>query len=79
LESREQDTADKRLSDGPEGAWCKDLAVVGQILKRLLAQVPTLFAPQQDPLECERLCQAFAPAKTQFQRLEQALAEVLEP
>ncbi|MEA3275646.1 MAG: ParB N-terminal domain-containing protein [Pseudomonadota bacterium] len=76
LDSREQSAEDKRLGDGPEGAWCKDLAVVRQILKRLLRQVPTLFAAQQDPLERERLRQAFAPTKSQFQRLEQALTEV---
>ncbi len=79
LESREQENTDKRLADGPEGAWCKDLAVVTQILKRLHRQVSTLFAPQQDPVECARLGQAFVPTKTEFQRLEQALAEALEP
>ena len=75
VQSREQETADKHLVAGPEGAWCQDLRVVAQILKRLIGQVPTLFAAKQDPSECERLRQAFAPTKTQFQRLEQALAE----
>ena len=79
LENREEELADQRLADGPEGAWCKDLAVVTQILKRLHRQVPTLFAPPQDPVECARLRQAFVPTKTEFQRLEQALAEALEP
>jgi hypothetical protein len=76
VQSREQETADKRLAAGPEGAWCKDLTVVGAILKRLIGQVPTLFTAAQDALERERLQQAFAPMKTQFQRLEQVLAEV---
>jgi ParB/RepB/Spo0J family partition protein len=79
LDNREQQVADKRLAAGPEGAWCKDLAAVGAIAKRLLPCVPTLFAPQQDRLECERLRQAFAAAKTPFQRLEQALVEVADP
>ena len=79
LESREQEAADKRLADGPEGAWCQDLAVVTQILKRLHHQVPTLFAPEQDPVECARLHQVFVPTKRQFQHLEQALAARLEP
>ncbi len=79
LESREQAAAGKRLAAGPEGAWCKDLAVVTQILKRLCRQVPTLFAPQQDPMECARLHEAFVPTKTAFQRLEQALAQRGEP
>ncbi len=79
LESREQGAAEKRLADGPEGAWCKDLAVITQLLKRVLRQVPTLFAPEQDPVECARLRQAFAPTRREFQRLEQALAEVPEP
>lgn len=76
VQRREQESADKRLAEGPEGAWCKDLTVVGAILKRLIGQAPTLLAAAQDALERERLEQAFAPAKTQFQRLEQALAEV---
>ena len=76
LDSREQQVADKRLADGPEGVWRKDLAVIREIATRLLAQVPTLFAAQQDPLECKRLRQSFAAAKTPFERLEQALVEV---
>jgi hypothetical protein len=76
VQSREQETADKRLAAGPEGAWSKDLAVISAILKRLIGQIPTLFTATQDALERERLQQAFAPTKTQFQRLEQALAEV---
>jgi ParB family chromosome partitioning protein len=74
LDSREQQRADQRLAAGAEGAWCEDLKVVAQILKRLIRQIPTLFA--QDTVERERLAQAFTPAKTQFERLEQALAEV---
>ncbi len=78
LDSREQQVADTRLADGPEGAWRNDLAVIREIAKRLLPCVPTLFAPQQDRLECERLHQAFAAAKTPFQHLEQALLEVAD-
>ena len=76
LEARQEDTQTKRLAEGPEGAWCKDLAVVGQILKRLLGQVPTLFAAEQVPEERKRLQQAFVPMKRRFQHLEQALEEV---
>lgn len=75
LDSRDQATADKRLAAGPEGVWYKDLRVVSAILERLLGQVPTLFAPIQEVAERERLLKAFAAAKTQLQRLEQALAE----
>ena len=78
LDSREQQVADKRLADGPEGVWRQDLAVIREIATRLLAQVPALFAAQQDPLECKRLRQSFAAAKTPFQRLEQALVEVAD-
>ena len=76
VHSREEEAADKRLAAGPEGAWYHDLRVVSAILARLAGQVPTLFAPTQDAAERERLAQAFAPTKTQFQRLEQALAAV---
>ena len=75
VESRAQESADKRLAAGPEGDWCKDLTVVAAILKRLTRQVPTLFAATQDALERERLQHAFTPTKTQFQRLEWALAQ----
>jgi len=78
VHSREEDAADKRLAAGPEGAWYHDLRVVGAILARLTRQVPTLFAPTQDGAERERLAQAFAPARAQFERLKQALAEVPE-
>jgi ParB family chromosome partitioning protein len=78
LASREQDIADKRLAEGPEGAWCKDLAVVTQILKRLRRQVPTLFAPPQDPVACARLHEAFVATRRAFQHLEQALAQGAE-
>jgi ParB/RepB/Spo0J family partition protein len=76
VHSRAEEAADKRLAGGPEGAWYQDLRVVGAILSRLTRQVPTLFAPTQDSAERERLAQAFAPAKTQFERLEQALSQV---
>jgi ParB-like chromosome segregation protein Spo0J len=76
VHSRAEEAADKRLAAGPEGAWYHDLRVVSAILARLAGQVPTLFAPTQDAAERERLAQAFAPARTQFERLEQALSEV---
>ena len=76
VERRAEQSADRRLAAGPEGAWCQDLAVVARILKRLLGQVPTLFAPQQDADERERLRQAFVQTKAPFQRLEQALVEL---
>ena len=75
LETREETTQAKRLAEGPEGAWCRDLTVVGQILKRLLGQVPSLFAVEQIVAEKQRLWQAFVQMKAQFARLEQALEE----
>ena len=76
LETREETTQAKRLAEGPEGVWCRDLTVVGQILKRLLGQVPTLFAAEQIVEEKQRLRQAFVQMKTRFVRLEQALEEL---
>jgi ParB/RepB/Spo0J family partition protein len=73
VERRAEQSADRRLAAGPEGAWCKDLAVVARILKRLIGQVPALFAPQQAADERERLRQAFVQTQAPFQRLEQAL------
>jgi ParB/RepB/Spo0J family partition protein len=79
LDRREEQAAERRLAEGPEGAWCHDWGVIGQILKRLIGQVPTLFAPHQAADERERLHQAFAPVRAQFQHLEKALAERRPP
>lgn len=76
LASREAAVQDKHLAEGPEGAWYKDLAVIGQILKRLRRQVPVLFEGQQDRRERQGLRQAVASMKTQWQRLEHCLEEV---
>jgi len=76
LETQEDTTEAKRLAAGPEGVWYKDLTVVGQILKRLRRQVPTLFTADQVPEERTRLQHAFAPIKRTFEQLEQALEAV---
>jgi ParB-like chromosome segregation protein Spo0J len=75
LQSTEETRQSKRLAEGPEGAWCQDLAVVSQILKRLASQVPTLFAGPHDAVQGNRLQQAFASMKAQFQHLDTALAQ----
>jgi ParB/RepB/Spo0J family partition protein len=75
LETHQETTQTQRLAEGPEGLWCKDLAVVGQILKRLLGQVPSLFAAEQIAGEKRRLRQAFEQMKRRFDHLEQALTE----
>ncbi len=76
LQSKQEAADDRQLAQGLEGAWCQDLGVVRQILKRLIRQVPTLFAAQQDSLESQRLQRAFESMKSQFQRLEKALEQV---
>jgi len=77
LDSREQAAEDKRLAEGPEGAWCKDLLVSEKIFRRLTALAPTLFFPQQERRQTERLQQPYARTKAQFQRLEQVLGQVI--
>ncbi len=77
LDSRAQAAEDRRLAEGPEGAWCKDLVVSEKILRRLTALVPTLFFPQQAPRDRDRLQQPYARTKAQFQRLEQVLGQVI--
>ena len=76
LTTREEATRARRLAEGPEGSWCKDLTVVGQILKRLLGQVSPLFAAEQAPQARKRLWQAFAQTKRRFELLEKALQEM---
>ncbi len=75
LATREEATQARRLAEGPEGSWCKDLTVVGQILKRLLGQVSTLFTAEQAPEARKRLWQAFAQMKRRCEQLEKALEE----
>jgi ParB/RepB/Spo0J family partition protein len=77
LDSRAQAAEDRRLAEGPEGAWCKDLVVSEKILRRLTALVPTLFFPQQAPRDRDRLQQPYARTKAQFRRLDQILEQVL--
>jgi len=77
LDSRAQTAEDQRLAEGPEGAWCKDLVVTGKILKRLTALAPTLFFPQQDRKDRDRLQQPYARTKARFRRLDQILEQVL--
>ena len=77
LDSQTQAAEDKRLAEGPEGAWCKDLVVSEKILGRLTALAPTLFSPQQDREERERLQQPYTRTKAQFRRLEQVLEQVI--
>ena len=77
LDSRTQAAEDQRLAEGPEGAWCKDLVVTGKILKRLTALAPTLFFPQQDRKDRDRLQQPYARTKARFRRLDQILEQVL--
>ncbi len=46
---------DKRLAEGPEGAWYKDLGVIEQLLKRLTKLAPMLFSSQQERPPRDRL------------------------
>lgn len=75
LATREESAQAKRLAAGPEGAWCHDLTIVGQILNRLIGQVPTLFTAEQAAAEKQHLRQAFTQMKHRFVRLEQALGD----
>lgn len=77
IDSRTQAAEDKRLAEGPEGAWRNDLVVTEKILKRLTALAPTLFSPQQERRDRDRLQQPYARTKAQFQRLEQVLGQVI--
>ncbi|MCP3881322.1 MAG: hypothetical protein GY701_23460, partial [Sulfitobacter sp.] len=77
LDSRTQDAEAKRLAEGPEGAWCKDLLVSEKIFRRLTTLAPTLFFPQQALRDRDRLQQPYARTKAQFQRLEQVLGQVI--
>jgi ParB family chromosome partitioning protein len=77
LDSQAQAAEDRRLAEGPEGAWCKDLLVSEKILRRLTTLAPTLFFPQQERRDKDRLQQPYARTKAQFQRLDQVLGQVL--
>lgn len=76
LQSKEEAVTARRLAVGREGVWCDDLARVRRIVGRLIEQVPTLFAHPQEPIERQRLSQAFVATKTELQRLEHAINTV---
>jgi hypothetical protein len=76
LSQREQATEDRRLAEGPEGAWCNDLGVTEKTLKRLSALVPTLFSPQQAPRERDHLQQPYERMKAQFHHLDGLLEQL---
>ncbi len=75
LRSQAQARQAKRLAAGPEGAWCEDLERVRGILERLLGQVPTVFAPEQEAACRTRLAQAFTRTRAVVLRLEQCLED----
>jgi hypothetical protein len=78
-DERKRAAEDKQLAEGPEGAWRKDLGIVEQILKRLTRLAPTLFSPQQEPSDRDRLQQPYERTKARFQRLDQILNQVDNP
>ncbi len=78
LDHRSQAAEDRRVAEGPEGAWCQDLVVTAKMLKRLTALVPKLFVPQQPRRDTDRLQQPYAQMKAQFQRLDQVLEQALD-
>ncbi len=75
LQSKQQTADAKQLAEGPEGLWCRDLAVIAKLLNRLLRQVPTLFTPPPKSIEKARLVQHFVQIKGPFQRLESRIEE----
>jgi ParB family chromosome partitioning protein len=73
LSAGEQKQQDDRLGSGPEGAWLQDLATVRRMLRRLVRQVPTLFATAQDKAEQARLSHALDQAKAAFNALDETV------
>ena len=70
LHSKEETTEAKRLKEGLEGKWLRDLRVIAHMLRGLLRQVPTLFYPGQSNLDRRILLTAFGEGKEQFMKLE---------
>ena len=73
LAATDQQQQDDQLSSGPEGAWLQDLATVRRMLRRLVRQVPTLFAAVQDKAEQARLKHAFDQAKEALTSLDETI------
>ena len=73
LAATEQKQQDDQLSSGPEGAWLQDLATVRRMLRRLVRQVPALFAAVQDKAEQARLKHTFDQAKEAFTSLDETI------
>ena len=54
IRQQEQDRTAKKIDDGPEGKWQKDISVVCQILKRLFNLAEYVFYPSLDKFEYQR-------------------------
>jgi ParB family chromosome partitioning protein len=76
LDARRQSAEDQRLAAGPEGAWCKDLGIIANLLKRLIPLVPTLFDPAAGAAQKQRLMPPWEQTRGRFQSLDQALQAV---
>jgi ParB-like chromosome segregation protein Spo0J len=73
LHAREDASQAKALKEGPEGAWLKDLTVIGHMLMSVRRQVPALFHKGQSNLERRVLLTAFEESRTRFGELEKEI------
>jgi hypothetical protein len=73
LRAREEAVEARRLKEGIEGQWLRDLRVIVQLFRGLLKKVPALFYPGQSNLDRRTLLTAFEDSKEAFMKLEKQI------
>jgi ParB/RepB/Spo0J family partition protein len=73
LRAREETEEAKRLKEGPEGKWLRDLRGIAHMLQGLIKQVPTLLYPGQSNLDRRILLGAVEESQKQWMELEKQI------
>jgi hypothetical protein len=73
LHARKEAMEAKRLKEGPEGKWLRDLRGIVQMLRGLLREVPKLFSSGQSHLDRRILLTAFEESQKQWMELEKQI------
>lgn len=70
---RTEATAAKRLAEGPEGRWCRDLARLRELLGQLVEQAGVVLGAITDETQRKRLTGGFDNIEIRFRQLQQRI------
>lgn len=63
------------LHEGPEGAWIRDLAIVTNVLRRMVRRLPTVIYPGQDESDRSRLVRGFTEAHSIIAQIDKKITQ----